>query len=493
MTTRGLPDLHEFKGRYGAMLLSSWLTQVSHAIRRSERMFKRTWPPTDLYLTVSTKLQGDAADWFLRWSRNVHPHEETLEHLTQFLQTKYGDHSELDDAMNRIRERRQMPGERLSDFASALLELAGDKHVRDGWFVSSFLNGMDNQIMAQFVKAQQPQDLMAATQIAIQQGGEFGEGSRVGWEEARVRHSQSTGLRRTLGDGQRSAATAATGQQLTTPVEAARQMATTFAAAGGSGDKPPRYDADGRLVLATEARMVPAMCLPAPPPGYMWSTQTAAQGEILPTAAAAPAMKPEPAATPMGTAMTTTAGVQTVALTQQPVFYGQQQVPFAPQLVPLPQQLVPVQQQQVLLAQQQIPAQPQGFQGQQQQSQFNLPRQGGAKQRRSRAFQTSGGGNTQQTGGREEDTGRYGPPEWQAGPLNSKAERLENQRRYHERRQRRAGGGQGSNIVCYYCRHEGHMSRDCPLRREDQGLPAVGGSGQEMSTQGQASGNGPRT
>ncbi|RLN73242.1 hypothetical protein BBJ28_00026541 [Nothophytophthora sp. Chile5] len=167
MTTRGLPDLHEFKGRDGAMLLSSWLTQVSHAIRRSERMFKRTWPPTDLYLAVSTKLQGDAVDWFLRWSRNVHPHEETLEHLTQFLQTKYGDHSELDDAMNRIRERRQMPGERLSDFASALLELAGDKHVRDGWFVSSFRNGMDNQIMAQFVKAQQPQDLMAATQIAI--------------------------------------------------------------------------------------------------------------------------------------------------------------------------------------------------------------------------------------------------------------------------------------------------------------------------------------
>ncbi|RLN31639.1 hypothetical protein BBJ28_00025357 [Nothophytophthora sp. Chile5] len=278
MTTRGLPDLHEFKGRDGAMLLSSWLTQVSHAIRRSERMFKH---------------------WFLRWSRNVHPHEETLEHLTQFLQTKYGDHSELDDAMNRIRERRQMPGERLSDFASALLELAGDKHVRDGWFVSSFLNGMDNQIMAQFVKAQQPQDLMAATQIAIQQGGEFGEGSRVGWEEARARHSQSTGLRRTLGDGQRSAAAAATGQQLTTPVEAARQMATTFAAAGGSGDKPPRYDADGRLVVATEARMVPAMSLPAPPPGYMWSTQTAAQGGILPTAAAAPAMKPEPAATPI--------------------------------------------------------------------------------------------------------------------------------------------------------------------------------------------------
>lgn len=129
--------------------------------------------------------------------------DETLENLIALLQTKYGKHLDATEVMNRIRERKQMPGESLSDFSRALLELGGDKVIDDSWYVSSFLNGMDNQAMTQFIKVHHPHDLLEATQMAIRDCGTYGEGTRVGWEEASSRHSRNTGVVRILGGGAR--------------------------------------------------------------------------------------------------------------------------------------------------------------------------------------------------------------------------------------------------------------------------------------------------
>ncbi|POM73983.1 Hypothetical protein PHPALM_9116 [Phytophthora palmivora] len=179
MEKKGL-DLKDFRGRVGRLSLAFWLSQIHLGIRRSESKFGRHWETGDLYLEVSAKLQDEAAAWFHRISSTVHGEGETLENLTALLQTKYGNHLDATEVMNRIRERRQMPGEGLSDFSSALLELGGDKDIDDSWYVSSFLNGMDNQAMAQFVKAQHPSDLLSTTQLAIPDCGMYGEGTQVG-------------------------------------------------------------------------------------------------------------------------------------------------------------------------------------------------------------------------------------------------------------------------------------------------------------------------
>ncbi|KAJ8557003.1 hypothetical protein ON010_g8962 [Phytophthora cinnamomi] len=94
-----------------------------------------------------------------------------------------------------------MSGESLYDYSSGLLELGGDKHIDDTWYVSSFLNGMDNLAMSQFIKAQRPHDLLQATQMSTRDCGTYGEGSHVGWEEACSRHLRNTGMIRSLGDG----------------------------------------------------------------------------------------------------------------------------------------------------------------------------------------------------------------------------------------------------------------------------------------------------
>ncbi|KAJ8538939.1 hypothetical protein ON010_g12932 [Phytophthora cinnamomi] len=179
-------------------------------IRRSETKFGRRWSTSDLYLEVSVKLHEEAAEWFHRISGTARPDEETLENLTTLLQ------------------------------ANALLELGGDKHIDDTWYVSSFPNGMDNQAMSQLIKAQHPHDLLQATKMSIRDGGAYGEGSHVGWEEACSQHSRNTGMSRSFGGGgvprpvttpipADSAPLASSGAQLLPPsVAAKRTFVPTF-------------------------------------------------------------------------------------------------------------------------------------------------------------------------------------------------------------------------------------------------------------------------
>ncbi|RLN56312.1 hypothetical protein BBJ28_00026927 [Nothophytophthora sp. Chile5] len=150
---QGLPDPPEFKGMDGTMMLSTWLNKSSLANRRRENTFSCAWTTKDLYLVVSAKMQGDTTAWFLHWSSSAHPHDKTRKSLTVSLQTKYDSHLDENEVMARIYERKQLTGERLSDFAGAFMELRSGKYIRESWYVNSFINSMDNQTLAPFVKA----------------------------------------------------------------------------------------------------------------------------------------------------------------------------------------------------------------------------------------------------------------------------------------------------------------------------------------------------
>ncbi|EGZ26886.1 hypothetical protein PHYSODRAFT_293043 [Phytophthora sojae] len=54
-------------------------------------------------------------------------------------------------------------------------------------------------------------------------------------------------------------------------------------------------------------------------------------------------------------------------------------------------------------------------------------------------------------------------------PLRTREERLANQRLYEERRRQWQAGAAGDKSKrCYYCGFEGHLSFECPLKKEDQ-------------------------
>ncbi|RLN94720.1 hypothetical protein BBJ28_00009873 [Nothophytophthora sp. Chile5] len=105
---------------------------------------------------------SEAAEWLYLVSSNQVPEEETLENLTHLLKTKYANNMENDGVMAKIRERKQMPVDRSSDYGGALVEIGTGKDNDEKWCVNSFLNGMDNHAMAQLLKMQHPSSLTDA-------------------------------------------------------------------------------------------------------------------------------------------------------------------------------------------------------------------------------------------------------------------------------------------------------------------------------------------
>ncbi|KAF4137452.1 hypothetical protein GN958_ATG13358 [Phytophthora infestans] len=158
-------------------------------------------------------------------------------YLEWHLRDTYGSRESAWDVQLRLVQRRQQPGELLQDYANSLTELGtGHPGLTSFLYVDAFARGLNNKISAQAVRTAKPLTLEQAVSFSIENCGKYGEGAEVNnWELAAQMREKNRGNE-------------AHHASVATTAEPADQLDWTKLGLniGASGDKPPRYDPEGR-------------------------------------------------------------------------------------------------------------------------------------------------------------------------------------------------------------------------------------------------------
>jgi hypothetical protein len=174
-----------FKGLDGTMPISTWLRTVQTEARRQERTLDLRWSCDEIYFEMDSHLEGEALRWYGNAISSLA--EETDESLARLLRARNGEQRSDPEVVGSLKDRKQMRGEPLVDYAVVLRAIVADRSTGEAWLIDAFLNGMDNQDSATPVRGREPTTLDEAVRFAIRQVGKFGEGHRVGLEEAMAR------------------------------------------------------------------------------------------------------------------------------------------------------------------------------------------------------------------------------------------------------------------------------------------------------------------
>ncbi|OWY95439.1 putative Polyprotein, partial [Phytophthora megakarya] len=100
--------------------------------------------------------------------------DKTLEFLVRKLRKKYGRRDNVFKVQQRLVERVQKPGERLSDYADVLTNIGFGHQVPAEVYVEAFVNGINNQTAVMQMKGHNPKTLEDAVQYAEYACGEYG-------------------------------------------------------------------------------------------------------------------------------------------------------------------------------------------------------------------------------------------------------------------------------------------------------------------------------
>jgi hypothetical protein len=303
-----------------------------------------------------------------------------------------------------------------------LRTIVADRSIGEEWLIDAFLNGMSNPDSATHVRGREPATLDEAVRMAIRQVGKFGEGLCVGLEEAMVKQDtrRASGPRTPLGA---PSPLGSTGQKRAPGAGGPANLGMM-----GFGQlppqKPPRYDAEGRLVSPMGVAAVGGG-VGFLPPGY--AVPLAQQGYVVP---------PGYALVPLGTGSPAgSSKIQTSGSTGNPSADGQRPPQNSGQHGP-------------------------GRRG-------GRVNQVGAGQNQAAPLGTRGGSGS-----------RYGPP-----PLKTKEDRLANYRRYvGAKNPTPPPDGQTPGFSCFYFGYAGHFARNCRLKQQDL---AAEGQGQNLKEEGE--------
>lgn len=99
--------------------VEAWLASVLKEAESQAALGVDTWV-SELYHGATQHLKGKAEKWFITWSQNVTPAQQTFAYLVKKMKGKYSRKENAFRLQQRLGRRVQQPGERLSDFADNL-------------------------------------------------------------------------------------------------------------------------------------------------------------------------------------------------------------------------------------------------------------------------------------------------------------------------------------------------------------------------------------
>lgn len=230
--------ISDFHGKAGESV-EAWLASVLTEAENQAHLGGDEWTVNDLYHGAVQHLKGKAQKWFFSWSRHVKPEEETFPYLVKKMRGKYGRRGNAFQVQQRLSQRKQQPGERLSDFADSLVDIGFGHNVSDEIYKEAFLSGMNNEVMATQIRTSRPETLEDALQAAIETCGEYGEGLSVtSWKAAQRRYRP----------GQDTAAEDSGPKRKAAKAEMASQFDWRQLGLGAGLETQPMYDTSGEAI-----------------------------------------------------------------------------------------------------------------------------------------------------------------------------------------------------------------------------------------------------
>lgn len=179
---------------------------------------------------------------------SVSPENGSIDTLDRMLRDTYMTQRSGPEVVDLLNARRQMRGERLVAYTQSLRDIAERGDIGEDWMVIAFLKGMNSSTGATHVRRHRPSTLDEAVNLAIPHVGDYGEGYGVGLEAAMVAWDDREA---TSGRGPSSAAAAAAGDQEQSGIAGNfRNVVNGYGPVWGATQRPPRYDTEGRPVIA---------------------------------------------------------------------------------------------------------------------------------------------------------------------------------------------------------------------------------------------------
>ncbi|OWY97964.1 putative Polyprotein [Phytophthora megakarya] len=171
--------LEDFRGTADEPV-EAWLATIPQEVERQAGLGGHTWTAEELYYGVTAHVKVRTSTWLTTLTSSMRREDKTLEFLVRKLRKKYGRRDNVFKVQQRLVERVQKPGERLSDYADVLTNIGFGHRVPVIKFPQkSFVNGINNQTAVMQMKGHNPKTLEDAVQYAEDTCGEYGEGFRV--------------------------------------------------------------------------------------------------------------------------------------------------------------------------------------------------------------------------------------------------------------------------------------------------------------------------
>lgn len=148
-------ELPKFKGLDGTMPVSTWLRAV-HTIKRQQYEAGVTWTPREVFFEMIRALRGEAMRWYGTIAESIDP--ETDENLASLLRQRYTKQLADPEVIASLKERRQMRGEALVEYAANLRDIVVDRQIGEEWLIDAFLGGLSNSQRSSSSASQQTED-----------------------------------------------------------------------------------------------------------------------------------------------------------------------------------------------------------------------------------------------------------------------------------------------------------------------------------------------
>lgn len=171
--------------------MEAWLATIPQEVERQLSLGGDTWSALELFYGATAYLKEDASEWLITLREIMHEEDKNLAYLVKMMRKKFGRRESMFRAQQRLAARRQMPGERLVDYARQLTRIGFETRVPAEYYVDAFINGLNNENVAMIIQTCNPTTLDEAVQFACDKCGEYGEGPTVtDWRVAKRRYRE---------------------------------------------------------------------------------------------------------------------------------------------------------------------------------------------------------------------------------------------------------------------------------------------------------------
>ncbi|OWY93052.1 LOW QUALITY PROTEIN: hypothetical protein PHMEG_00037690 [Phytophthora megakarya] len=146
--------------------VSTWIERVDLMLKGAEETGRGNWTDRHLYFIIGSKLQDDAARWWVNLNRGLKESKQRWSYLKKALTRRYGEKLDSAVAEWRVNSRVLMAGESYADFGAGLRSAAGRNKVREKVLVAAFLRNLDRTTRSLLLQGPKPKTLEKAIKQA---------------------------------------------------------------------------------------------------------------------------------------------------------------------------------------------------------------------------------------------------------------------------------------------------------------------------------------